>query len=162
MKKWVNKFEKIFILTVFFLILSEHITLLNIVVAVLIASIISKTLDSKLVLSPYIKGRVLLKWIVYGGVLFYEVVKANIQVAMITLSRHMNIEPMVVTYKSQLSDEGLLTILANSITLTPGTMTVDIEGNQLLIHCLNQSYSEGLSEMLLEKKLCEIERAING
>lgn len=162
MKKWINKSEKVFILTVFFLILTEHITVLNIAVALLIATLISKSFDSKVFFSPYIKGRILLKWVVYGGVLFYEVVKANIQVAMITLSRHMNIKPMVVTYESQLSDEWLLTILANSITLTPGTMTVDINGNQLLIHCLNQSYSDGLSEMLLEKKLCEIERDING
>ncbi|MBF4694411.1 Na+/H+ antiporter subunit E [Fusibacter ferrireducens] len=162
MKKWINKSEKIGILALFFLILTEHITVLNIVVALLIATLISKSLDSKVLLRPYIRGRILIKWIIYGGILFYEVIKANIQVALITLSRHMDIEPMVVTYESQLSDEWLLTILANSITLTPGTMTVDIKGNQLLIHCLNRSYSEGLSEMLLEKKLCEIERDING
>jgi len=68
----------------------------------------------------------------------------------------------VVTYESKLSDEWLLTILANSITLTPGTMTVDIKGNQLLIHCLNKMYSNGLSDMHLEKMLFEIERDING
>ncbi|GAU79614.1 Na+/H+ antiporter subunit E [Fusibacter sp. 3D3] len=162
MKSLINEFEKILILAVFFLILTEHITLLNIIVALAIAYFIAKLSDSKVFLSPYIKRKVLMKWLIYGSILFFEVVKANIQVAMITLSRHMNISPRVVTYESKLSDEWLLTILANSITLTPGTMTVDIKGNQLLIHCLNQSYSEGLSEMHLEKKLCEIERAING
>ena len=157
-----SKVLKITILTLFFVVLTERVTIQNVIVAFLIASLISKFTVSNNLIHPYLKMKTLSKWAVYGVVLFYEVIKANVQVALITLSRHMDIEPMVVTYESKLSDEWLLTILANSITLTPGTMTVDIKGNQLLIHCLNKMYSNGLSDMHLEKMLFEIERDING
>ena len=157
-----SKVLKVVILTLFFVVLTERITIQNVIVAFLIASLISKLMVSNTVIHHYLKMKTLMKWGVYGFVLFYEVIKANIQVALITLSRHMDIEPMVVTYESKLTDEWLLTILANSITLTPGTMTVDIEGNQLQIHCLNKMYSDSLADMQLEKMLYEIERDING
>lgn len=155
-------FIKIATLSVFFLLLTEKISLLNIVFAVAVAFVVSVISDKSPFEKKYISARLLFKWIKFIGVLFVEVVKANIQVAMITLSKNMNIEPQIVTYNSKLSDELLLTILANVITLTPGTMTVDIKGSELLIHCLNTEYSESLNEMVLEDMLCRIEGELVG
>ncbi len=157
-----NDIIKMMALVAFFLILCEHITLINIVTGVLIAALVYAVFGLKENSLRYLSPKLCLKWIKYGAVLFVEVVKANIQVASITLSRKMDVEPMVVSYTSRLSDTWLLTILANSITLTPGTMTVDIEKSQLTIHCLNRHYSESLSDMSLEKLLYDIEESLNG
>jgi multicomponent Na+:H+ antiporter subunit E len=54
-----------------------------------------------------------------------------------------------------------LTILANSITLTPGTMTVSIDKNVLDIHCLNKNYEDSLKDNLFEKMLLKIEGVQN-
>lgn len=155
-------FIRIIALAVFFLFLTEKISLLNIVFAVAIAFIVSAISDKSPFGKKYFSIKLLFKWLRFIGVLFVEVVKANIQVAIITLSKNMDIEPQVVSYKSRLSDELLLTILANVITLTPGTMTVDIKGSNLLIHCLNTEYSRSLNGMKLEDMLCGIEGELVG
>lgn len=68
-----------------------------------------------------------------------EMTKANIQVAMIVLHPLRPIRPGIVKIRTGLTRDTALTILANSITLTPGTFTVDIrpEGGELYIHCLS-------------------------
>jgi len=157
-----NNILKILVLALFFIILSEKVTLLNIAFGLLTAMLVVTFNKEELRINRYMKPKLLLKWIKFVIILFVEVVKANIQVAIITLSKDMNVEPVIVTYKSVLKDEFLLTILANSITLTPGTMTVDIKGDKLLIHCLNKEYSKGLSGMDMEIMLRGIEGELNG
>jgi len=157
-----NNILKISVLVMFFIVLSEKISFLNIVFGLLIAALVTTFNKEELRINRYMKVKLLSKWIKFIATLFIEVVKANIQVAMITLSKNMDVEPVIVTYKSVLKDEFLLTVLANSITLTPGTMTVDIRGNNLLIHCLNKEYSKGLANMDMEVMLCGIEGELNG
>ncbi|MGB3368125.1 MAG: Na+/H+ antiporter subunit E [Acidaminobacteraceae bacterium] len=157
-----NNILKILVLVIFFIVLSEKITLLNIAVGLLIAVLVVTLNKEDLPINRYMKAKLISKWIKFVAKLFVEVVKANIQVAIITLSKDMDVESVMVTYKSVLKDEFLLTILANSITLTPGTMTVDIKGNKLLIHCLNKEYSKSLCDMDIEIMLKGIEGELNG
>lgn len=155
---------KLVVLSGFFMILTEHFTILNAIAAVVIATVILNlpAYKAHIEVAPYFKGNVLPEWIVFVFILLLEIIKANFQVAMIVLSRHMNVQPEMIYFESELKDELLLTVLANSITLTPGTMTVDIEGSKLLIHCLNREYAEGVKDMHLERKLIQIERKIYG
>ena len=97
----------------------------------------------------------------YILILFKEVLIANIQVAIIALSPKMAIQPHIVDYRSKLKGEMFLTILANSITLTPGTMSVDIVGSDFKIHCLNEKYAQSLDGNIFEKMLIKIEEAQN-
>lgn len=72
--------------------------------------------------------------IVYIPYYLYQVVKANIQVAIIVLSPSLPIKPGIVKVKTKLkTDVGKLS-LANSITLTPGTITMDVIDDELFIH----------------------------
>jgi len=80
--------------------------------------------------------------LIYIPVFFWEVVKANLDVAYRVLHPKMPIKPGIVLIKTELkSDTGKLA-LANSITLTPGTLTMDIEGEYLLIHWINVKSTE--------------------
>ena len=76
-------------------------------------------------------------FIFYLGVLLIEIVKANIDVAYRVLHPKMPIKPGIVTIRTNLKQDIAKLILANSITLTPGTFTLDIIGDKLLIHWIN-------------------------
>jgi multicomponent Na+:H+ antiporter subunit E len=80
----------------------------------------------------------------YWGWLAKEIFKANIDVAKIVLAPTMPISPRVVRVKAtQKTDLGLV-IFANSITLTPGTVTIDIEGDEMIVHALSQDLADGV------------------
>jgi multicomponent Na+:H+ antiporter subunit E len=74
----------------------------------------------------------------YGFRFGWEMVKANVHVASIVLNPRRPIRPGIVKIRTELSRDTALTILANSITLTPGTFTVDVnpEARELYIHCI--------------------------
>jgi len=71
---------------------------------------------------------------VYFVVLFWEILKANVDVAYRVLHPGLPIKPGIVVIKTRLSQDAAKVLLANSITLTPGTFTLDIQKDELLIH----------------------------
>lgn len=75
--------------------------------------------------------------ILYILLLFKEIVKANFDVAYRVIHPKMPIKPGIVVIKTKLKQDIAKMILANSITLTPGTFTLDILGDILLIHWIN-------------------------
>lgn len=78
-------------------------------------------------------------FIIYVFVFIEECVKANIDVALRVLNPELPINPGIVKVKTILNTETALTFLANSITLTPGTLCVDIDGEEgfLYIHWID-------------------------
>jgi multicomponent Na+:H+ antiporter subunit E len=81
--------------------------------------------------------RRLLHLVIYVPVFFWEMIKANFDVAYRVVHPRMPIRPGIVAIKTELkSDIGKL-FLANSITLTPGTLTMDVRGDHLFIHWIN-------------------------
>jgi len=71
------------------------------------------------------------------SVFLWELIKANFVMAKIVLSPKLPIHPGIVKADTVLKSKMARLILANSITLTPGTFTVDIIGDTLYIHCVN-------------------------
>jgi len=105
-------------------------------VVCLIISLFGAGIYSKFALPPLSLKRILFS-LVYIIVLFWEIIKANFDVAYRVLHPKMPIKPGIVVIRTSLkSDIGKL-ILANSITLTPGTFTLDVIGDELLIHWIN-------------------------
>ena len=80
----------------------------------------------------------------YVVLLVKEIVKANLAVCYLILTRREVPEPVLVKVHTNLKTETARVILANSITLTPGTITVSLTGQELLVHCLDQSLAEGM------------------
>ena len=93
----------------------------------------------------------------YGGALLVEIVRANLQVTRILLKRRPEIKPQLVTFQTPLHSQTARTLLANSITLTPGTITVFARGNELTVHCLDQVFAEGLKDSEFERRLSALE-----
>ena len=94
----------------------------------------------------------------YAALLVKEIVKANLAVCRLVLSRREVVEPVLVKIHTNLKTETARVILANSITLTPGTITVSLTGQELLVHCLDGSLAEGLETSEFVRLLQEMEK----
>jgi len=79
----------------------------------------------------------------YIPVFFYYVLKANLDVVYRALHPQMPIHPGIVKIKTSLTSNSAITALANSITLTPGTLTVDVtDDGYLYVHWINVKSTE--------------------
>lgn len=88
--------------------------------------------------------------IIYFPFLLKEIVKANIDVAKRVLNPRLPIDPQIIKFKFSLKEKLPQVTLANSITLTPGTLTIDIQDDEYYIHCLAQEHAEGIFEETLQ------------
>lgn len=93
----------------------------------------------------------------YVYYLVKEIVAANIAVSRMILTRKEQMEPVIVHIHSNLKSETARVILANSITLTPGTITVSLTEDELLVHCLDKSLSEGIEDSVFVRLLQKLE-----
>lgn len=93
----------------------------------------------------------------YLAWLMLEVVKANIQVMKLSFAANLEskLTPKVVEFRTDLADDFSRFILAHSITLTPGTLTVRIDGDRFMVHALTQEMGDAVPG-LMEKKLLKL------
>lgn len=94
----------------------------------------------------------------YVGALFVEIIKANLCVIRLIFTKQTS--PCVRTIRTPLQTNFARVALANSITLTPGTVTVQLVDDHLTVHCLTREMAEGLENSALEKRLLEMEAKI--
>ena len=89
--------------------------------------------------------------------LIKEIITANLVVSRMILTRKEQMEPVIVHVHTDLKSETARVILANSITLTPGTITVSMTEDDLLVHCLDKSLSEGMEDSVFVRLLKKME-----
>lgn len=77
--------------------------------------------------------------IIYIPYLVYYILLANLDVAYRVLNPYLPIKPGIVKVQTSLKNDFAKTILANSITLTPGTLTVEVDGDYFYVHWINIS-----------------------
>ncbi|MCJ7599953.1 MAG: Na+/H+ antiporter subunit E [Desulfobulbaceae bacterium] len=99
--------------------------------------------------SPKMKGKltVFLQWICYLPWLTIELFKANLHVAYLALHPRMMdlIDPRIIKFKSTLDSELALVTFANSITLTPGTITVNVSSDgDFKVHAIDKACADSL------------------
>ena len=101
-------------------------------------------------------GRVF-KFIVYIPWLLWEIILANVEIAYLVLNPKPLIDPQLVHFKNDLkTDLGIVT-LAHSITLTPGTVTVEANREEFIIHAIWQKSAEGIIGGEMQRKVKKIE-----
>lgn len=94
----------------------------------------------------------------YGVNLIVEIVKANLAVCKMILKPDFVPEPQLVQFDVDLKKNRHLVALANSITLTPGTITVDLDENHFLVHALDASMVDGLDDGGFVQQLMQMEK----
>jgi multicomponent Na+:H+ antiporter subunit E len=76
-------------------------------------------------------------FIQYFFVFLVALVKANFDVAKRVINPKLPINPGIVSFETKLTNDFAKMVLANSITLTPGTLTVDVIGNRFFVHWID-------------------------
>ena len=116
---------------------------ISILISLLLASRLS-TVDKEG--APYARLPQLLS---YWAWLIVEIFKANWPVIKACVGANLDINPALVKVKTRCESDLAKTIFANSITLTPGTVTVEIEGDKFLVHALFEEAAtpESFAEM---------------
>lgn len=94
---------------------------------------------------------------VYMLVLLWEILKANWNMLRVIVSARSSIEPTLVTFRTGLRTGFGRFLLANSITLTPGTITVRMEGDCLTVHCIRRSMLDTSPDSVFERWIRRLE-----
>ena len=139
--------------------LSGHYTLLQLslgLLSVLIVTIISSRMNLIIFDQPILQ-LYFIKFIPYGFWLMIQILKSNIDVCIRILNPKLPINPQLVTVKSTQASNLAKVIYANSITLTPGTISIDLDGSEIEVHSLSETGVDGLKTGVMDKKITKSE-----
>ena len=133
-----------------------EIFIFGVVIAAVMLAFMCKFMDYSLKkeLNVYKKSIYFLQ---YAILLIREIVKANLTIIPKILTVEEEMEPIIVKFRTNLKSDFTRMLLANSITLTPGTITVSLEEDEYTIHCLDTSLAEGLENSDFEKALMKLD-----
>ncbi|MCD7818036.1 MAG: Na+/H+ antiporter subunit E [Lachnospiraceae bacterium] len=95
----------------------------------------------------------------YIYILILEIMKANMTVIHMILSEEEELEPVLVSFHSDLKTQTGRAFMANAITLTPGTITVSLEDSDYVVHCLDESLAEGIDTSVIAQLLTKMENS---
>lgn len=95
------------------------------------------------------RGLVYLPW------LLYEIVLANLHVVRLVLNPR-EIRPQIVRFRPRLRNDLAHVLPANSITLTPGTVTMDIEDGEFWVHAVSDKVARDLRDGDMERRIAHI------
>ena len=132
--------------------ITTEIVIFGLVIAAVVFAFICKFMDYSLKKEVLFYKKIL-AFIWYVVILIVEIIKANVVVIHMITTQKEIVEPVIVKFKANLKSETARVILANSITLTPGTITVSLEEDEFVVHCLDKSLAEGMEDSVFVKLL---------
>ena len=133
-----------------------EIVIFGVVIATLMFAFMCKFMDYsfKKEINVYKKS---IWFLAYIGLLIREIIKANLAIIPKILTVEEEMEPCLVKFKTTLKSDFTRMLLANSITLTPGTITVSLKGDEYTIHCLDTSLANDLENIVFEEILSKLD-----
>lgn len=133
-----------------------EILVLGVIVAAVVLGFMCKFMDYSLKkeINVYKKS---IWFLAYVVLLILEIIKANLAIIPRILTVEEEMDPVIVKIHTSLKSDFTRMLLANSITLTPGTITVALEGDEYTIHCLDTSLAEGLENSNIEQALKKLD-----
>ena len=100
------------------------------------------------------KGGYLLQYLYH---LVKEIIIANFATMKLICSAGRVVEPALIEFETHFKNDTSRFLLANSITLTPGTITVAVDGNKFIVHCLDKTLADGIETSVFVRLLEKIE-----
>lgn len=138
----------------FYLLLAGSLSAYDLVTGVISAAVVAVALwgvSLTTPIRPATAGVEILRLLLYVPYLLWEIAEANVQLAYVTLHPDLPIDPQVVEFDAAVWSALPVTTLANSITLTPGTLTVDVARRHFTVHTLTRRAREDLMDGTLER-----------
>jgi len=109
--------------------------------------------------SPFVpKFRLWLRILFYLPWLFYKIIRSSLHLSKLILDPALPIDPHLFPVDSKLRHHAAVVLLGNSITLTPGTITVEVDRNNLIVHTMDKTSSEEEACKEIESKIAYIFR----
>ena len=96
------------------------------------------------------------RMVLYGPWLLLRIVESSLHLTKLILNPSLPIKPRLITYRSQLKHRGAIVVLGNSVTLTPGTITVEINDNTFLVHAIDEAAGNDLTTGRMERKIARV------
>jgi multicomponent Na+:H+ antiporter subunit E len=107
--------------------------------------------------SPFVpKFRLWLSIFLYLPWLFYKIFESGIHLSKLILHPALPIEPRLISVKTKLRHHAAVVLFGNSITLTPGTITAEVDQNQLIIHAMDKELGDDIESRQMESKIADI------
>lgn len=97
-----------------------------------------------------------LSWLATLGYLPWltgRILKSGLHVSRLILDPKLPISPKLIRHRTELKGDGELVVLGNSITLTPGTITVEVAPGELVVHAIDEASSIDLTDGILDAKI---------
>ncbi len=135
------------------MVLTSNVQIFNIVIGIGVSFSIA-LLYTKLFIHKAFEFISPVWFMVYLYVLLKNLILSNIQISKRILRPDMKLSPAIVAVKTNLESDWKKLLLANSITLTPGTLTLDIKDDTLFIHVIE--YDEGSNKENIIKEFEDI------
>ncbi len=133
------------VLLLFWLLLSGIFDAFHVIAGIICSAIIALISHDLLVKG---KGDKMLsksfRFVIYLGWELWQIVLANFDVAYRVLHPKMPMDPQIIEFDTSLRSDFALVTLANSITLTPGTITIDIKDGKFLVHAIAKKPADAL------------------
>jgi len=137
------------LLFVLWMVLTSNFQIFNIVVGMAVSFSIA-LLYTKLFIHKAFEFISPVWFMIYLYVLLKNLIISNIQISKRILSKDMNLSPAIVAVKTNLESDWKKLLLANSITLTPGTLTLDIKDDMLFIHVIEYNEDSNKENIIKE------------
>ena len=104
--------------------------------------------------SPFVpKFRLWGKILLYIPWLFFKIVQSSLHVSKLILHPALPIDPKLIDIKANLGHHAAVVLLGNSITLTPGTITAEVDRNTLIVHALDEASGEDVTNKTFESRI---------
>ncbi len=148
------------VLFAFWLLLNGRWTVEIAVTGAVVCALLYALMAAFMGYSPRKEWRLLIRLPRIVGYFFYlvgQVVMSAFATIRLIWSPHLVVQPRISSFHTRLRTEAGKVVLANSITMTPGTITVDVEGDKFLIHCLDESFDVGQEGFEMEKRVMAVE-----
>ncbi len=150
---------RIIFLTGFWMLLRGTFDIMDLSIGLIIAILVS-VFSQKLSIKPEEGINVIANIINifrFLGIFLKDIVKANIQVASLVLQKQPQLEPEFVHLPLKVKTRVARSILGNVISLTPGTLSVEVEEERIIVHVLTEIAKEELKSSPLQDILVEME-----
>ena len=145
------------ILFAFWLLLSGHYDLFHLSLGLICSLLVAFVSHDLLIenISGSKRFKKTRRFLFYVPWLIYQVVLANLHVAYLVVNPRA-IDPRIVRFKTRLKSQFAMVTLGNSITLTPGTITMDIVDGEFVVHALSKKVADDLLSGEMERRVAHV------
>ena len=88
--------------------------------------------------------------------LFTRIVNSSLHLTKLILHPRLPIDPKLICYQTRLRDSAAVVLLGNSVTLTPGTITAEVNSQELVVHAMDDESASDLTSLRMERHIASV------